>query len=96
MNDNEDSCLMKQDLELADNKFAFIEENFTLLDNGMIERLSDKELLCCLCMIKSILTSIKKGKYICKKGQRETLAQRKDEIITIFLENKKANKTDSL
>lgn len=88
MNDNECPCLMKQDFELADNKFAFIEDNFTVLDDGITERLPDKELLCCLCMIKSILTSIKKRKYTCKKSQRETLAHKKNEIITTILKNK--------
>lgn len=74
-------CFLKHDLKQATEKLTFLEENFTALDDGLIDRLPEKDLVCCICLINIILLSVEKGEYTCPISEVTRLLHKRDEII---------------
>lgn len=64
MNDYSCPCLMKTDLEQSVDKISFLKEYYPGIESpGYIEALPKQELLCCLCLLDSILFSIEQEYY---------------------------------
>lgn len=74
-------CFLQHDLKRTTEKLTFLEENFTALDDGLIDRLPKKDLVCCICLINIILLSIERGEYICPISEVTRLLHKRDEII---------------
>lgn len=65
MNDYSCPCLMKTDLEQSVDKISFLKEYYPGIESpGYIEALPKQELLCCLCLLDSILFSIEQEYYM--------------------------------
>lgn len=86
MNNNSCSCLMKTDLEQAADKLSFLKENYSDVDYiDYIHVLPRKELVCCLCLLDSILFSIEEGSYVCALTELIQLYRTREGIVKSLL-----------
>ena len=80
------SCFIKADLERSVDKLAFLKENYSDVEYyEYIDSLPRKELVCCLCLLDSILLSIEQGKYTCTVTELIRLYRSRDRIAKSFL-----------
>lgn len=86
MNDYACPCLMKADLEQSVAKISFLKEYYPGIESpGYIEALPKQELLCCLCLLDSILFSIEQEHYICTITELIRLYRSRERVVKCFL-----------
>lgn len=79
-------CFMKIDLEQSVDKLSFLKENYSGIESPeYIDTLPRQELLCCLCLLDSILLSIEQEQYTCTVTELIRLYQWRKRIATHFL-----------
>lgn len=78
---------MKTDLEQSVDKISFLKEYYPGIEShGYIEALPKQELLCCLCLLDSILFSIEQEHYIlCTVTELIRLYRCRERIVKRFL-----------
>ena len=86
MNDYSCPCLMKTDLEQSVDKISFLKEYDPGIESpGYIEALPKQELLCCLCLLDSILFSIEQEYYTCTVTELIRLYRCRERVVKRFL-----------
>lgn len=86
MNDYACPCVMKADLEQSVAKISFLKEYYPGIESpGYIEALPKQELLCCLCLLDSILFSIEQEHYICTITELIRLYRSRERVVKCFL-----------
>lgn len=86
MNDYACPCFMKTDLEKAVDKLAFLKETYSGFESSeYVESLPKHELLCCMCLLDSILLSIEQGHYACTTAELIRLYRSRERMSRYFL-----------
>lgn len=77
---------MKTDLEKSVDKLAFLKETFSGFESSeYVESLPKHELLCCMCLLDSILLSIEQGHYACTTAELIRLYRSRERMSRYLL-----------